>query len=424
MSGHRSGPEWRGALCSDSPAVDRVRCKAPALGATTCSAAEEFGAGSGEQEEEEEDDEEEEAEDEGPCDTVAPLDYEAARGELQVRRATVIAGRRWFSSRARQEPSELNRRLCLKVRLTELIGSSALKMIDKNSSEEAQRRRGELKLRSKSESNFKTKAKKKANEFPLKCLPAASPLTSAAAACRRQRRAGSASLAPILMALVAGLLAGDLLKFGAFITPTQALIQVPNRHTVAFIPGDLVIGILVPVHERPSPKQAQTRTCGAVREQYGIQRVEAAFRTIDSINADPKILPNITLGIEIRDSCWYSPIALEQSIEFIRDAMAASEQSQARPASSSSASAGLPGGGALSSLAQLNSGGSNLVGSEQMANLSQSASSMCAPLLARQQQTLQQQHQQAKKVKNIVGVVGPASSTDTVQVSFGRQSIR
>lgn len=188
----------------------------------------------------------------------------------------------------------------------------------------------------------------------------------------------------------------------------EGLIQVPNRHTVASIPGDLVLGILVPVHERPSPKQAQTRTCGAVREQYGIQRVEAAFRTIDSINADPKILPNITLGIEIRDSCWHSPIALEQSIEFIRDAMAASEQtppgatgtnhllnSQQQPFNRQ------PTTQTLSSFVE-----------QQINSNTNTNNSACAPLLRQQQLQLMQ----TKKVKNLVGVVGPASSTDTVQV--------
>lgn len=37
-----------------------------------------------------------------------------------------------------------------------------------------------------------------------------------------------------------------------------------------------------------------------MREQYGIQRVEAMMHTLDRINADPTILPNITLGCEIR----------------------------------------------------------------------------------------------------------------------------
>ena len=51
-----------------------------------------------------------------------------------------------------------------------------------------------------------------------------------------------------------------------------------------------------------------------IREQYGIQRVEAAFMAVDEINNNTSLLPNITLGIEIRDSCWYSSIALEQSL--------------------------------------------------------------------------------------------------------------
>lgn len=46
--------------------------------------------------------------------------------------------------------------------------------------------------------------------------------------------------------------------------------------------------------------QVHERKCGAVREQYGIQRVEAMMHTLDRINADPAILPNISLGCEIR----------------------------------------------------------------------------------------------------------------------------
>lgn len=70
------------------------------------------------------------------------------------------------------------------------------------------------------------------------------------------------------------------------------------------------------------------RKCGAVREQYGIQRVEAMIHTLDRINNDPYILPNITLGCEIRDSCWNSAVALEQSIEFIRDSLVSSDEAE------------------------------------------------------------------------------------------------
>ncbi|XP_077391774.1 metabotropic glutamate receptor 1-like isoform X2 [Festucalex cinctus] len=75
------------------------------------------------------------------------------------------------------------------------------------------------------------------------------------------------------------------------------------------------------VHHQPSADKVADRQCGEVREQYGVQRVEAMFYTLDRINADPNLLPNITLGCEIRDSCWHSSVALEQSIEFIRDSL-------------------------------------------------------------------------------------------------------
>ena len=35
------------------------------------------------------------------------------------------------------------------------------------------------------------------------------------------------------------------------------------------------------------------------------------------VNANQSILPNITIGYQIRDSCWFAPVALEQTIEFI-----------------------------------------------------------------------------------------------------------
>lgn len=53
---------------------------------------------------------------------------------------------------------------------------------------------------------------------------------------------------------------------------------------------------------------AGSEGCGAIWEQYGIQRAEIAMLTVQELN---KHLP-FRLGISIRDSCWTERIAMEQ----------------------------------------------------------------------------------------------------------------
>ncbi|XP_050994358.1 metabotropic glutamate receptor 1 isoform X1 [Labeo rohita] len=101
----------------------------------------------------------------------------------------------------------------------------------------------------------------------------------------------------------------------------RSAVQRAAARSVARMDGDVIIGALFSVHHQPSAERVAERKCGDVREQYGIQRVEAMFFTLDRINSDQNLLPNITLGCEIRDSCWHSSVALEQSIEFIRDSL-------------------------------------------------------------------------------------------------------
>nr|XP_023695025.1 metabotropic glutamate receptor 1-like isoform X2 [Paramormyrops kingsleyae] len=113
--------------------------------------------------------------------------------------------------------------------------------------------------------------------------------------------------------LSASVLASDIFE--------RSLVPRAASRSVARMDGDIIIGALFSVHHQPSAEKVAERKCGEVREQYGIQRVEAMFHTLDLINADPNLLPNISLGCEIRDSCWHSSVALEQSIEFIRDSL-------------------------------------------------------------------------------------------------------
>lgn len=82
------------------------------------------------------------------------------------------------------------------------------------------------------------------------------------------------------------------------------------------IDGDIILGGIFPLHEHD-----HINTCGAVKEEKGVQRLEAMLYALDAINQDRQLLPNVTLGAVILDSCSSAPYALEQSMEFVRNYM-------------------------------------------------------------------------------------------------------
>ena len=116
---------------------------------------------------------------------------------------------------------------------------------------------------------------------------------------------------------------------------TCAVEQTNAEQLAAKLTGNLTIGALFPVHHKPDTLGGGfTRKCGLIREQYGIHRVEIFLKTLDEINQSHDILPNVTLGCDVRDSCWYPPVALEQSIDFIKNSIASDERSSTAGTSS------------------------------------------------------------------------------------------
>lgn len=89
-----------------------------------------------------------------------------------------------------------------------------------------------------------------------------------------------------------------------------------NNGKLIRIPGDIVLGGIFPMHEHQSANRDYP--CGAIKEEKGIQRLEAMLYAIDQINKDDHLLPNITLGTVVIDSCSSDTYALEQSMEFVR----------------------------------------------------------------------------------------------------------
>ncbi|KAK2582491.1 hypothetical protein KPH14_004793 [Odynerus spinipes] len=92
------------------------------------------------------------------------------------------------------------------------------------------------------------------------------------------------------------------------------------------INGDVILGGIFPMHEQVWVRSRGAGTigqspCGAVKEEKGVQRLEAMLYALDEINANFELLPNTTLGGLILDSCSSETYALDQSMEFMRSYM-------------------------------------------------------------------------------------------------------
>ena len=87
-------------------------------------------------------------------------------------------------------------------------------------------------------------------------------------------------------------------------------IHVQGTDDRIFKNGDVIIGSLLAVHQENSAKG-----CRNVR-LTGINRVEAAIYTIEQINKDANILPNVQLGYDIRDHCMDRAKAMKHTYDF------------------------------------------------------------------------------------------------------------
>ncbi|CAD5122288.1 DgyrCDS10729 [Dimorphilus gyrociliatus] len=82
--------------------------------------------------------------------------------------------------------------------------------------------------------------------------------------------------------------------------------------------GDVILGGLFPMHESGNSSE---KPCGNLKAEKGIQRMEAMMFAVKKINSDNKLLPNITLGVHILDTCSSDTYALQESIVFIEPYM-------------------------------------------------------------------------------------------------------
>ncbi|XP_042304236.1 metabotropic glutamate receptor 7-like [Sceloporus undulatus] len=93
--------------------------------------------------------------------------------------------------------------------------------------------------------------------------------------------------------------------------------------------GDITLGGLFPVHAKGPGGGGGggggvgggglgALPCGDIEGESGIHRLEAMLYALDQINSDPELLPNVTLGARILDTCSRDTYALEQSLTFVQ----------------------------------------------------------------------------------------------------------
>ena len=72
---------------------------------------------------------------------------------------------------------------------------------------------------------------------------------------------------------------------------------------------DFVFGGLFPVHSGTN--------CKMLRQQRGLERLEAMLFAIDRINNDTSLLPNLTIGYDVRDTCSEETIGIDEALDMI-----------------------------------------------------------------------------------------------------------
>ena len=100
----------------------------------------------------------------------------------------------------------------------------------------------------------------------------------------------------------------------------ESILYASNRSRVKGMQDltgkDIVLGGLFTIYYTREGTGDES-DCGNTIDKAGIETLEAMLHAIDSINADSTLLPNLTMGYDIRDTCKRENVALDETISMI-----------------------------------------------------------------------------------------------------------
>ena len=103
---------------------------------------------------------------------------------------------------------------------------------------------------------------------------------------------------------------------------------------------DFVFGGLFPIHVGAG--------CKEVRQERGLERMEAMLFALDKINSDHNILPGLDIGYDIRDTCDSETVGLDEAIDLIITGSNLNiESCQSGPANTSNMTTAVPTSGII-----------------------------------------------------------------------------
>lgn len=86
-----------------------------------------------------------------------------------------------------------------------------------------------------------------------------------------------------------------------------------NQGKKIVMDGDVNLGVILSVNERE-----ELDSCGdRLRETGAVQFVEGVIYAVRRVNADPDLLPHLTLGVVIVDDCTKAVTALARALQFL-----------------------------------------------------------------------------------------------------------